>query len=201
MLLILSATTLLVAVLWVFSRLSAEPSRLGLPGSSPQLPTSVRPVLEWACLDCHSNETKWPWYNRVPPVSWLIQRDVDKGREHLNFSTWTGGTPRLATTNEIQEICDAVSDGAMPPGDTGVCIPMPGFRKRPKRHSALGRTKCGALGPSQLTSRARPGRPGKRGTLHRNRLPSLIDGTTEAGRARRCHALLDTCRSFIPWRA
>ncbi|HEX2711564.1 MAG TPA: heme-binding domain-containing protein, partial [Candidatus Acidoferrales bacterium] len=41
--------------------------------------------------------------------------DVIKGREHLNFSTWTGGTPHRATSNEIQEICDAVSDGAMPP--------------------------------------------------------------------------------------
>ena len=115
-LLTLSAATLLVAVLWVFSRVSAEPSRSGLLGSCPQVPTSVRPVLERACLDCHSNETKWPWYNRVPLVSWLIQRDVNKGREHLNFSTWAGDSPRLVTSNEIQEICDAVSEGVMPPG-------------------------------------------------------------------------------------
>ena len=111
----LSAATLLGAFLWGFSRPSAQPSRSGLLGSSPQVPTSVRLLLERACLDCHSNETKWPWYNRVPLVSWLIQRDVHKGREHLNFSTWTAGTPHRPTTNEVQEICDAVSNGAMPP--------------------------------------------------------------------------------------
>ncbi len=41
-----------------------------------------------ACFDCHSNETTWPWYSNVAPVSWLIQRDVDEGRRRLNFSEW-----------------------------------------------------------------------------------------------------------------
>ncbi|MDH4347045.1 MAG: heme-binding domain-containing protein, partial [Thermoleophilia bacterium] len=41
-----------------------------------------------ACLDCHSNETVWPWYSNVAPVSWLVQGDVDGGRERLNFSEW-----------------------------------------------------------------------------------------------------------------
>lgn len=39
-----------------------------------------------ACFDCHSNETKWPWYSQVAPLSWLVQRDVRAGRRHLNFS-------------------------------------------------------------------------------------------------------------------
>ncbi len=111
----LSAATLLVAVLARSSKPPTELSRSGLLGSCRELPASVRTVLERACLDCHSNETKWPWYNRVPLVSQLIQQDVIKGREHLNFSTWAGGKPHRASTNEIQEICDAVSDGAMPP--------------------------------------------------------------------------------------
>lgn len=41
-----------------------------------------------ACYDCHSNQTTWPWYSKVAPVSWLVQRDVDGGRRHLNFSQW-----------------------------------------------------------------------------------------------------------------
>lgn len=41
-----------------------------------------------ACFDCHSNETVWPWYSNVAPISWLVQRDVDKGREELNLSEW-----------------------------------------------------------------------------------------------------------------
>jgi len=41
-----------------------------------------------ACYDCHSNETVWPWYSNIAPVSWLIQNDVDEGRLKLNFSEW-----------------------------------------------------------------------------------------------------------------
>lgn len=39
-----------------------------------------------ACFDCHSNETVWPWYSQIAPVSWLVTRDVNKGRAELNFS-------------------------------------------------------------------------------------------------------------------
>lgn len=37
---------------------------------------------------CHSNETVWPWYSRIAPVSWLVAHDVHDGREELNLSTW-----------------------------------------------------------------------------------------------------------------
>jgi hypothetical protein len=45
-------------------------------------------VLRRACYDCHSNETVWPWYSRVAPLSWVIAHDVNEGRAVLNFSTW-----------------------------------------------------------------------------------------------------------------
>jgi hypothetical protein len=51
---------------------------------SPQ----TRDLARRACYDCHSNETAWPWYSNVAPVSWLNQRDVNDGRSHLNFSEW-----------------------------------------------------------------------------------------------------------------
>jgi hypothetical protein len=89
--------------------------RSALLSASLQVPVPIRPVLDRTCLDCHSYETRWPWCSRIPLVSRLIQHDVNSGREHLNFSTWTGSAPHLATTNEIQEICDAVSNGTMPP--------------------------------------------------------------------------------------
>ena len=41
-----------------------------------------------ACADCHSNETKWPLYSRIAPVSWLVYNDIQEGREHLNVSEW-----------------------------------------------------------------------------------------------------------------
>jgi hypothetical protein len=52
------------------------------PGAPPQ----VEAILKRACYDCHSNETVWPWYSRVAPVSWMVAYDVHEAREHLNFS-------------------------------------------------------------------------------------------------------------------
>ena len=45
-------------------------------------------LLKRACMDCHSNHTVWPWYSYLAPMSWLLQRDIRKGREHLNLSEW-----------------------------------------------------------------------------------------------------------------
>ena len=49
---------------------------------------ATRATAVMACFDCHSNQTVWPWYSNIAPISWLVQRDVDEGREHLNFSEW-----------------------------------------------------------------------------------------------------------------
>jgi hypothetical protein len=62
-----------------------------------------------ACYDCHSNETVWPWYSFVAPVSWLAQRDVDEGRRKLNFSEWD------QPQKEARESAKAVRKGEMPP--------------------------------------------------------------------------------------
>ncbi len=62
-----------------------------------------------ACFDCHSNETVWPWYSNVAPVSWLVQRDVDEGRAKLNFSEWT------RPAEEADEAAETVREGEMPP--------------------------------------------------------------------------------------
>src|SRR5689334_2711368 len=56
--------------------------------SDLEAPIEVRMVLRAACYDCHSNETRWPWYIALAPVSWLIQQDVMAGRRRLNFSEW-----------------------------------------------------------------------------------------------------------------
>lgn len=46
-------------------------------------------LLKTACYDCHSNETKYPWYSFVAPASWLVAKDTREGREEVNFSNWT----------------------------------------------------------------------------------------------------------------
>src|SRR3954467_130154 len=51
---------------------------------SPQ----TRALAKRACFDCHSNETKWPWYSNVAPISWQVQNDIEGARRHLNFSEW-----------------------------------------------------------------------------------------------------------------
>lgn len=62
-----------------------------------------------ACFDCHSNETAWPWYASVAPVSWLVQHDVDDGRTYLNFSEWD------RPQEEAVEAAEVVREGEMPP--------------------------------------------------------------------------------------
>jgi len=76
-------------------------------------PEEVRAVLKTSCYDCHSNETRWPWYSRVAPVSWLIAHDVEEAREHLNLSRW--GTYDPARQEKLAEdMWKEVEDGEMP---------------------------------------------------------------------------------------
>lgn len=78
-------------------------------------PDAVRSVVRRACYDCHSNETTWPWYGRVAPVSWLVVRDVKRGRRHLNFSAWTDYTSDPETgKKKLRQIAKEVSGGDMP---------------------------------------------------------------------------------------
>jgi hypothetical protein len=79
------------------------------------VPFHLRPIISRACRDCHTAETRWPWYSRLPVVSLLIERDVERGREHVIFSVGTSKPSRQPTRNQLQEVCDAVSDNTMPP--------------------------------------------------------------------------------------
>jgi len=76
-------------------------------------PAEVKAVLRRACYDCHSNETRWPWYARVAPVSWLIAQDVREGRRELNFSTWSQFTGSRRA-RKFKEIVEQVEAGTMP---------------------------------------------------------------------------------------
>lgn len=66
-------------------------------------------LVRQACTDCHSNQTKWPWYSYVPPVSLLVTNHVREGREVLNFSEWIPGREQ-----EIDEIVEVIRSGEMP---------------------------------------------------------------------------------------
>lgn len=70
---------------------------------------TTRELARRACFDCHSNETRWPWYSYVAPASWLVQHDVDEGREVLNFSEWN------RPYEEAGEAAETVLERTMPP--------------------------------------------------------------------------------------
>jgi cytochrome c551/c552 len=76
-------------------------------------PPDVRNVLRRSCYDCHSNETVWPWYSAIAPVSWLLHHDVTGGRETLNFSSWGMQAP-AGKAEQRREIRDSVAEGEMP---------------------------------------------------------------------------------------
>jgi hypothetical protein len=71
-------------------------------------------MLRRACYDCHSNETVWPWYSAIAPVSWLVTRDVRAGRDELNFSAWTSYTTERLH-KKLKETIDTLNEGEMPP--------------------------------------------------------------------------------------
>ncbi len=74
---------------------------------SPQ----TRELAVRACFDCHSNQTVWPWYSKIAPVSWMVYRDTMEGREALNFSEWDPNRFEDA----VEEAAEVVLEGEMPP--------------------------------------------------------------------------------------
>lgn len=76
-------------------------------------PDDVEKMLRSACYDCHSNETKYPWYSNMAPVSWFLKDHIDEGREHLNFSVW-GDYPEKKANHKLHECEEEVEEQEMP---------------------------------------------------------------------------------------
>jgi hypothetical protein len=76
-------------------------------------PANVLSILKTSCYDCHSNETNWPWYSYVAPVSFLVSGDVEKGRKRVNFSEWDK-YDKKKQTKKLDNIVDMVEEGEMP---------------------------------------------------------------------------------------
>jgi hypothetical protein len=68
----------------------------------------TRELAQRACLDCHSNETVWPWYSYVAPISMRVVKHVDDGRYHLNFSQWD------RENHELDSVIENIQEGKMP---------------------------------------------------------------------------------------
>lgn len=79
------------------------------------VPAGVKQILRTSCADCHSNETVWPWYTNIAPVSWLAAHDVKDGREDLNLSEW-GSMNVQDRAHAAEEMADETREGKMPLG-------------------------------------------------------------------------------------
>lgn len=88
-----------------FGHVHANPPVTSEPAwNSPR----TRALVQRACFDCHSNDTRWPWYSHVAPVSWLVERDVEDGRRHLNFTQWN------QPQRHAKDVAREVASGDMP---------------------------------------------------------------------------------------
>lgn len=76
-------------------------------------PEAIANLVKDACYDCHSYETKYPWYARVAPLSFWVQGHINEGREHLNFSTWTA-YPAKKAAHKLEECYEEVESRNMP---------------------------------------------------------------------------------------
>ena len=96
---------------------------------SPQ----TRALAQRACFDCHSNETTWPWYSKIAPVSWLVAKDVNEGRQKLNFSDWGRSGQRHGDEDPQEEITRNIENGSMPPWYYALLHPMAGLSAEEKQ--------------------------------------------------------------------
>ena len=83
--------------------------------ATEKVPAAVHDVFQRSCSNCHSNQTAWPWYGYVAPVSWLIAHDVRQGRSKLNLSEWGNYTAKKRE-ERLEDICEQLTDGDMPDG-------------------------------------------------------------------------------------
>lgn len=112
------AAAMIVPLPWVLTSPPRNPDFVAT--HSIEFQTEITPevtsLLRRACMDCHSNQTRWPWYSRLQPIFSQMHQDVTKARKAMNFSEWsthTGRRPELAI-GALAAVCGDVQSGRMP---------------------------------------------------------------------------------------
>jgi len=77
------------------------------------IPADVNAIMEKACYDCHSNNTRYPWYFNIQPLGLLINNHIVDGKKELNFSEYTNKRLRFQY-HKMEEVIDQVKEGEMP---------------------------------------------------------------------------------------
>ena len=81
--------------------------------SLTSIPDSLAYLLKISCYDCHSNHTNYPWYSYISPVSWILQKHIDKGKEEINLSNF-GILEKGQKIGALADLCDVIESGTMP---------------------------------------------------------------------------------------
>ena len=76
-------------------------------------PENIQHLLKSACYDCHSNESKYPWYTNIAPISWWVKDHINEGRDELNFSEW-GTYKEKRQKHKLKETIEVLEEGEMP---------------------------------------------------------------------------------------
>ena len=76
-------------------------------------PENIKNLLKTSCYDCHSNQTTYPWYTNVAPISWWVKQHINEAREELNFSEW-GTFTEKRKKHKLEEVYEEVEEGEMP---------------------------------------------------------------------------------------
>ncbi|MEP7362949.1 MAG: heme-binding domain-containing protein [Acidobacteriota bacterium] len=85
------------------------------------VPSQIKSLLKNSCANCHSNETEWPWYSSLAPVSWVVAHDVNRARAAMNFSDWSDRPS--AERGFLAAACAGVKSGRMPPSQYRILHP------------------------------------------------------------------------------
>jgi hypothetical protein len=117
----MKSIALLGFLAFLILQLAPAPYEITKPSVDKQLavnadadvPAPVVKILNRACMDCHSHETRIPWYGRVAPISWLLAKDVTEARQAMNLSEWGSSSAAVRMVRSVAA-CEAVRGGRMP---------------------------------------------------------------------------------------
>ena len=76
-------------------------------------PKNISRILKKSCYDCHSNNTNYPWYNKIQPTAWFLESHVQKGKKELDFSVWSEYSIRRKKS-KLKSIMSQIRDNKMP---------------------------------------------------------------------------------------
>lgn len=110
-----------IVLLVVFVGIQFIPSSRNQSDSVPEtdfmlvndVPENIQNKLQVSCYDCHSNNTQYPWYNKVQPVAWFLEDHIKEGKAELNFNEWDSLSTRRKTS-KLRSIIKQIENGEMP---------------------------------------------------------------------------------------